>query len=50
MSMSVSPSLCVAVNVSWSGILVIIAAFMQIAAGVFILLPVKRGQVQYDEV
>ena len=39
--------LCVTVSAGWSGILVIIAAFIQIGAGVCILLPVKRGQLEY---
>lgn len=37
------------VDVSWSGILVIIAAILETAAGICILLPVHRGQVGYEQ-
>lgn len=37
-----------AIDVSWGGILCILSAFVMIAAGVCVLLPVKRGQVEYQ--
>ncbi|KAL8608265.1 hypothetical protein ACOMHN_042133 [Nucella lapillus] len=36
------------VNVSWSGILVIFAAIIQIVSTVLIILPIHRGQVEFE--
>ncbi|KAL8608268.1 hypothetical protein ACOMHN_042135 [Nucella lapillus] len=37
------------VNVSWSGILVIFAAIIQIVSSVLIILPIRRGQVEFEQ-